>query len=150
MIVSIADRPDLAPLVAAWLLAEFGHPGSSPLDVATARVAARIAPVGPEQCFVLLHNGVPAGTATLQHHDLDLRSELTPWLAGVYVEPPFRGRGIATALVTRVVDAARAASIATLWLYTWSAADLYRRLGWVASETLQHRGRPVTVMRLDM
>jgi GNAT superfamily N-acetyltransferase len=149
-IVTIAERPDLAPVVAGWLLGAFGHADSPPLDIATARVAARISPVGPEQCFVLLHGGVPLGTATLQHHDLDLRPDLTPWLAGVYIEPAFRGRGFAAALVGRVVEAARAASVITLWLYTRSAEGLYRRLGWLASETLQRHGRPVTVMRLDL
>jgi GNAT superfamily N-acetyltransferase len=59
-------------------------------------------PSGPEQTFVLFDQDRPVGTASLAHDDLAARRDLTPWLAGVLVEPAFRGRGYATALVRRV------------------------------------------------
>jgi GNAT superfamily N-acetyltransferase len=109
-------------------------------------------PNGPEESFVLLDGDTPAGTASLAHDDLDSRPDLTPWLAGVYVPPAFRGRGHAAALVRHVEAAARAAGVGTLWLYTWTAAPLYARLGWVQTG-LEHeikRNHQVVLMRRDL
>jgi N-acetylglutamate synthase-like GNAT family acetyltransferase len=58
------------------------------------------------------------------------RRDLTPWLASVLVLPPFRGRGHSATLVKHVEAVAAAASVGTLWLYTWTAEPLYARLGW--------------------
>lgn len=38
---------------------------------------------------------------------MDIRSELKPWLAQLYVDPPERGRGIGTALVHAAVERSR-------------------------------------------
>jgi RimJ/RimL family protein N-acetyltransferase len=106
-IVAISDRPDLAPTVAKWLVDEFGYPGSRTLDEMTVLILSP--PRGPEETFVLFDRDKPVGTASLAHDDLASRRDLTPWLAGVFVEPAFRGRGYATALVRRVEAFAAAA-----------------------------------------
>jgi len=59
-------------------------------------VTARTSVSGPEQCFVLLVDEVPVATASFVHPDLPSRPNLTPWLAGVYVQPEFRCRGFAS------------------------------------------------------
>ncbi len=104
--------------------------------------------VGPEETFVLFDQGVTVGTASLAHKDLEARPDLTPWLAGVFVQPAFCGRGYATALVRRVEAFASAASVPVLWLYTWTAEPLYARLGWrrAGLEMDQERGREVVLM----
>jgi GNAT superfamily N-acetyltransferase len=99
-IVSISERPDLAPLVAAWRMGAFGHPGGWTIDDVVTMILAP--PMGPEETFVLFEESRPVGTASLAHEDLETRPDLTPWLAGVYVEPAFRGRGHGTALVRQV------------------------------------------------
>jgi GNAT superfamily N-acetyltransferase len=137
--------PVAAALVACWLHQEFGHPGG-PDAAAIARMIAA-PPDGPEESFLLLADGVPVGTASLAHDDLKARPDLTPWLAGVLVRPEHRGRGHAAALVRHVEGFARAAGVATLWLYTWSAEGLYAGLGWEREGPEQERGRPVVLMR---
>src|ERR687894_3200472 len=100
MIVPVPDRPELAPIAATWLVDAFErHPGARTVEEMAALLLAP--PVGPEETFVLLDGGTPAGTASLTHGDLAARPDLTPWLAGVFVLPAFRGRGHATALVRR-------------------------------------------------
>ena len=146
-IAAVSDRPELAPVVAAWLVdALFGHPGGLTVEEMTALILSP--PVGPEETFVLFDQGVPVGTASLAHKDLEARPDLTPWLAGVFVQPAFRGRGYATALVRRVEASAVAASVPVLWLYTWTAEPLYARLGWrrAGLEMDQKRGREVVLM----
>ena len=82
--------------------------------------------------------------------DLDSRPDLSPWLGGLYVEPAFRGRGHAARLVCEVEEAARAASVSTLWLYTLNAEALYLRLGWQHAGVEQEDGRDVLLMRRDL
>jgi GNAT superfamily N-acetyltransferase len=126
-IVAVSDRPELACVVAGWLVAEFGYAGSRTLDEMTALILSP--PRGPEESSVLFEQDRPVGTASLTHNDLAARRDLTPWLAGVFVEPAYRGRGYATALVRQVETFATATAVPTLWLYTWTAEPLYARLG---------------------
>ena len=145
-IVAVFDRPDLAPLVARWRVdAFFNHPGGCTVEEMTALILAP--PVGPEETFVLFDGGQPVGTAGLVRSDLEARPDLTPWLAGLFVEPAFRGRGHATALVRRVEAFALAASVPVLWLYTSTAEPLYLRLGWHRVGTEQENGQAVMLMQ---
>lgn len=103
-----------------------------------------------EAAFVLLDDDKPIGTACLSVMDLDTRPDLSPWLASVYVVPEARRRGHAAQLVRTVERIAIARGHRTLWLFTWEAAPLYARLGWlVAGEETQH-GEYVTLMRRDL
>src|ERR1700734_1134494 len=99
-IEEVSGRPDLAPIVAALLVDACGHPGGRTLEGMTFLILA--SPRGPDNTFVLFNYDKPVGTASLAHDDLESRRDLTPWLAGVFVEPSSRGRGYATALVRQV------------------------------------------------
>jgi GNAT superfamily N-acetyltransferase len=143
-IVSISDRPELATVVAAWLIAEFGYPGGRTVDELTAKILSPRN--GPEETFVLFDDDRPVGTASLAHDDLACRRDLTPWLAGVFVEPAYRGRGYASALVRQVEAFASAASVPTLSLYTWTAESLYARLGWQRLGLETDKGKEVVLM----
>jgi GNAT superfamily N-acetyltransferase len=147
-IATVSDRPDLAPIVAAWLVNAFGHPGGRTVEEVTSLILAP--PRGPEESFVLLDQDQPVGTASLAHDDLASRRDLTPWLAGVFVEPSFRGRGYATALVRQVEAFASSACVTNLWLYTWSAEPLYARLGWRRVGLERDRGQEVVLMARDL
>jgi GNAT superfamily N-acetyltransferase len=143
-IIAVSDRPDLAPVVAKWLIDAFGYPGGRTPAEMTARLLAP--PRGPEETFVLFDQDRPVGTASLSHDDLASRRDLTPWLAGVFVEPDLRGHGYASTLVRRVEAFAAAASVPTLWLYTWTAEPLYARLGWQRVGLEEDREQQVVLM----
>ena len=145
-IVSLRDRPDLVPAVASWLWHEWARRKGRTIEMVTARLTERRESWG-EETFVRLLNGVPVATASLVDADLDSRPDLSPWLAGVFVDPAFRGQGHAAALVRRVEDAARAAGIATLWLHTEHASGLYAKLGWESAGPEMDHQFPVTLMR---
>ena len=102
------------------------------------------------QCFVLLRDGQPIGTASLASEDLDERPDLTPWLAGVYVIPAQRRQGYAAHLIAAMEAACRSASIPTLWLYTSTAERVYARAGWQHAGIIERRDKPpTTLMRRD-
>jgi GNAT superfamily N-acetyltransferase len=143
-IVAVSENPELAPLVARWLVAAFGSPGGRTIEDMTALILSP--PRGPEETFVLFAGDRPVGTASLAHDDLASRPDLTPWLAGVFVEPAYRGHGYATALVRQVEAFAAAASISTLWLFTSTAQLLYARLGWIHAGKEMENGQEVLLM----
>jgi GNAT superfamily N-acetyltransferase len=89
------------------------------------------------------------GVVSLIENNLDTRPDLGPWLAGTYVAPPHRGRGVASALVRHAVGEARRMGIARLYLYTAAARGLYEKLGWRPIAEDAHAGRPITIMAID-
>jgi GNAT superfamily N-acetyltransferase len=143
-IEAVSDRPELAPVAAAWLVEAFGYPGGRTREEVTELILAP--PNGPEETFVLFDQDVPVGTASLAHDDLATRPDLTPWIAGVFVKPASRKHGYASALVRHVEAFATAASVPTLWLYTWTAEPLYTRLGWQTVGLEKARGHDVVLM----
>jgi predicted GNAT family acetyltransferase len=147
-IEAVSNRPELAAIVAEWLVGAFGYPGGKSVQEMTTLI---LQPTnGPEETYVLFDEDRPVATASLVHDDLESRRDLTPWLAGVFVEPAFRGRGYATALVRRVEAFAAAASVPTLWLYTATAEPLYARMGWQRAGLEQDRGQEVLLMMRNL
>lgn len=149
-IVRIADRPDLVPLVANWLWDAFWQPNGHRLEEVRAILAEADAEIGTPQSFVLLAGDVPCGTASFMAADLEIRDDIGPWLAGLYVVPEARGQGCAQRLVAAVEEAARQAGERMLFLHTSDAQGLYERLGWYAIEETVDNHRPVTIMRRDL
>ena len=86
------------------------------------------------------------GSAMLLDRDMESRPHLTPWLAGVFVKPLFRGKNIGEALIKRIEDEARSLGISVLYLYSLNNEGFYRLLGWETVERCVYLGVPVTVM----
>jgi predicted N-acetyltransferase YhbS len=67
--------------------------------------------------------GRMVGTASLLFDDLE-GDPRNPWLASVFVPAEQRGKGIASALVVAIEDAAMRLGYPQLYLFTTSAAGL--------------------------
>ena len=143
----LADHLELVPVIARWHWDEWGiyDPQGTPEKWAEG-LAARTQRNRIPMTFVAFYNDQPVGSAALVEHDMEIRRDLTSWLAGVYVQPDFRSRGVASRLVNTAMTAARELGIETLYLYTRSAVGLYARLGWVELEPVMYQGRKVTIM----
>ena len=132
-IAYLADHPDFAPTLAEWHYQEWNrlHANDSVarrLDSLKAAANRRRIP----SVFVALESGQLLGSATLAEYDMETRRDLTPWMTDVFVAPEFRRRGIASALVVRVVEEAKALRVPQLYLFTtgpWRER-LYAGLGW--------------------
>ncbi|HXF64868.1 MAG TPA: GNAT family N-acetyltransferase [Caldilineaceae bacterium] len=147
----LADVPDLLPLVARWHQLQWGYLSNAiSLDERIRRYQSHLQREQPPMTFVALVDGQPAGSASLVENDLGDRSDLTPWLASVYVTPPMRRQGVGAALVHRVAEEAARLGYATLYLYTYDKARFYQHQGWRAVERRPYRGVQVTVMALDL
>jgi hypothetical protein len=146
-ITTIRDRPDLLPIVARWLWDEWYREDGMSLAEATSIYEPGLGD-GLPQTFVLLEAEAPIGTASLVLQDLQVRPNLSPWLAGVYIAPRRRGRGHVYSLITEVERACRAASVEVAWLHTNTAEEVYKRAGWETVEVvLRPIKAPTTLMR---
>ncbi len=79
--------------------------------------------------------------------DLEGRPTMNPWLAGLYIDPPYRNRGYALRLIEELETRARKGGLERLFLYTAGAAGLYSKAGWTTIETFEKQGRAFSVMQ---
>jgi GNAT superfamily N-acetyltransferase len=147
----LRDRPDLFPVVAGWIWGEWSHllaQRSLPEFEAWLRRGGR----GPglPTTLVQIDNAGPIATVSLECDDMDLRPDLTPWLASLYVLPASRGRGLGRALVRAAEEQARALGVTELFLYTPAQEKFYAALGWERLEQCVYRAAPVTIMRRQL
>jgi GNAT superfamily N-acetyltransferase len=136
----LADRREFIPVLAGWLQAEWGdlRPGETRADRAR-RIESVCGHFQIPTVFVAVEEDHLLGSASLVEHDMEIRQNLTPWLAAVFVLPEYRRRGIGAALVERVVEEAQALGVPHLYLYTPGPGDLYLRLGWSVVERTFYR-----------
>jgi N-acetylglutamate synthase-like GNAT family acetyltransferase len=91
------------------------------------------------------------GSVNLVACDCTVRSDLTPWLAQLFIAPEHRKLGIGAALVRAAQDSARELGFQTLHLFTsGTLPNYYRSLGWSEIETFSYHGRERTLMAYDL
>jgi predicted N-acetyltransferase YhbS len=74
---------------------------------------------------------------------------VSPWLAGLFVAPEFRGLGIAAELVRTCERGAAALGAPALYLQT-EIPGFYARLGWREYAREHYLGDDVVVMARDL
>jgi GNAT superfamily N-acetyltransferase len=143
----LSDHPEALPKLAEWQHAEWGYlrPGDT-LEKRTARLWGYAGRDGIPLTVVALEGNEVLGSASLIEHDMDTRMELTPWLAGVFVGPEFRRRGIGAELVRRIMAEAARLKVPILYLYTMHSEKFYAALGWMFHEKTTCREQSVTIM----
>lgn len=143
----LVDHPEFLQVLAEWQHGEWGH--LRPGDSVVARMG-RLRSFSERDAIpltVVAHNdGKLLGSASLIPHDMETRMELTPWLAGVFVAPEHRRRGIGAALVRRIMAEAGRLSVAVLYLYTMHSEKFYASLGWSLQEHTTYRDQNIAIM----
>ncbi len=149
LIESLSKNQNLLSELARWHFEEWGPlTGSASLEEYTANLERFASSDAVPSVLVAKSGRELLGSASLLPSDLPLRSELTPWLAQLFVLPRHRGRGIGASLVHSAVSAAGQLGFSALYLYT--SGDLpafYRQLGWSTRETVTYLGKERTVMQ---
>jgi predicted N-acetyltransferase YhbS len=144
----LADCSAAIPQIARWLYDEWGRflPGAS-VERGISRLQERIHRDRVPLTFVAVEGEAVVGTVSLIDCDMETRSDLSPWLASLYVLPDQRRRGVGASLVKAVVFEAKRLGIGTLFLFTDSSEALYARLGWQKMESCIYKERDVVIMR---
>lgn len=147
-IESIADHLDRIETIARWHWSEWGHvdPGGS-LDSWAEGLRGRTLRDRVPTTYVALEDGELLGSVTLVDNDMSTRPDLWPWLAGLFVRPGDRRRGVGAALVGHALRASAAMGVEQLYLYTAGAEAFYRRLGWAPVARDRYEGSRVVVMK---
>jgi predicted N-acetyltransferase YhbS len=143
----LADRPEFIPTLADWHFHEWAYlrPGDSVANrvrILHERSGRRELPI----TFVASSGAELLGSAMLIHHEMDTHPQFTPWLAGVFVAPAHRQRGIGRALSEHVVREAAARGYSIVYLFTPSAEPFFSHLGWSIVEHTRYRDADVTIM----
>lgn len=84
------------------------------------------------------------GTVALKLNELDF--PCSPWLAGLFVIPSFRHKGVGALLVRAAEHEAASLGVTRLYLYTPASRGFYERLGWSLIEQCQLPTGPVALM----
>jgi predicted N-acetyltransferase YhbS len=103
-----------------------------------------------EVAIVAKLDGVLAGTCLLVRSEIDPCHPVAPWLAGLYVAPEHRRRGVGKVLVRAIEDQARQRGNARLYLYTDNAVGYYERLDWIIADRTDWKGIPTVLMQRDL
>ena len=143
----LADRPELAAQLIPGLLEHWSY--VLPHQTAADRAAKFKAHLNREElpiAWVAYEGGTALGTAALRATDLKGREDLGPWLGGVFVSRPYRGRGIASALCAVVEGKAHDRGVTCLYLFTDGQESLYERLGWLSLEQTLWHGQKGSIM----
>ena len=143
----LADHPQFLPKLAQWQHDEWGHlrPGDS-VERRLARLQSYSQRGGIPLTVVAHENGELLGSASLVRNDMESRPELTPWLAGVFVTPAHRRRGVGAELVRHIMAEAAALNVPLLFLYTVHSETFYASLGWSLQEHTAYREQNVAIM----
>ena len=143
----LSRKPDLKPLVSAWLLAEWpawygtGGAGNLRADVEAFAASEQHLPVG----FVVFLDEAPVGFGSLKHDSIDTHRHLFPWAASGYVVPAHRGRGVGGFLLRALSAHALELGYEQVYCGTSTATRLLLREGWREVEQILHAGKPLTV-----
>ncbi len=99
-------------------------------------------------CLLALNaEGEVLGTAALKADSVGSAHAAGPWLAALLVGQPYRGKGIATALVAAVENEAARMGFDAIYTSTDSAEGLVTRRGWRAVGTSRSLRGAVAIYR---
>ncbi|WP_338493527.1 GNAT family N-acetyltransferase [Erwinia aphidicola] len=126
-IVPLSAVPATREVVTDWLWQAFGSDNSR--DFYASVIDSSLSGADLPLTFVALDDDRPVGTVGLWRCDLISRQDLFPWLAALYVDESYRGRGLSERLQQTVIDCCLQRGDCHLYLYS-ACADYYERFGW--------------------
>lgn len=146
-IIPLADKKDFITELAELHHMEWKHLTPSLSLEGRARLIARAAKrEGIPSVFIAVAGSQLIGSAAIVQNDMEIKSDLSPWLAAVYVKKDFRNQGIATELIARCESEAARSNVDVCYLYTEHASMLYERLGWSHIKRCEYKGVMVDIM----
>lgn len=76
--------------------------------------------------------------------------QFTPWVALIYTEEKYRGRGLGKMLMEHLEHHAKESGLSKIYLYTATAESLYKRCGWSEIERIIYKGQDTVVMEKEI
>ncbi len=135
-----------------WELAELQHAEwkhfnpSMTLQMRADKISKAAKREGIPAVYIAISGNQLMASAAIVEQDMSTKTELSPWLAGVYVKEEFRNQGIASALIDKCEQEAARSGANTWFLFTEFASGLYEKLGWSHMQQCNYRGVEVDIM----
>ncbi|MDO8861055.1 GNAT family N-acetyltransferase [Haliea sp. E1-2-M8] len=146
-ILPLSDMPQAIDILAEAHLAEWRELYPEDTVASFAEDLAHSLGTDPvPSTWVLVAGSAVIGSVSLVEQDLDSRPELTPWLANLWVDREWRGRGLGKRLVLHACEQGRLRGLERLYLYTPEHAAFYQALGWETLAISTKNGVPITLM----
>jgi N-acetylglutamate synthase-like GNAT family acetyltransferase len=150
-LTDLIESPESIPVIAEWHHREWSslNPGQS-IDDRIRKMQCYLTGHNVQKMFIMKNDGAAIGTAAIVANDMDTRTDLSPWLASVYVEPGNRCRGYGTQLVMKVMEHARNSGYNKLYLFTPDKQSFYSNMGWSLVDREHYHGQSVSIMKYDL
>lgn len=133
----LENYPEMIPVCASWCFGQWGCQEIDSLESAKKRFFAGSQKDAIPLTLVAIDDNKPAGMISLLESDLDSRTDLSPWIASVFVHPFHRKKGIAVSLVKRMEAEAARLGYETLYLFTEASKGFYEKSGWQYMEDVR-------------
>jgi N-acetylglutamate synthase-like GNAT family acetyltransferase len=142
--------PEKINLIAGWYHNEW----EIPTTVTTEKIN-KLSETGKEFQVLLSIDKKPVATGGI-YNQVALQDKLPSlsiykhWMALVYCEPFSRGKGYASLLCEKIQAHSKSLGITELVLFTHTAENLYKRLGWNAVERIELAKKNIVVMQKNL
>ena len=143
----MSARPEYIEICAAWWHRQWGAQMGFSLEGAVSAIESLTVSNDRQAALIGMIDGKPAGSVFLVNEDLESHRHLQPWLAGLLVQPAFRGLGLGHRLANALTAEAARLGHQRIYLYT-SVGDFYRAIGWHSVEAVFVHGVPHEIMSI--
>ncbi|MBN9288199.1 MAG: hypothetical protein BGO43_08385 [Gammaproteobacteria bacterium 39-13] len=152
VITSLKMRPEYVNILAKWAFDTWGeYNPSASFEKTKQKFQEHLNEERLPLTYVALKKDRPIGMCSLREND-GIRTDLTPWLGSLFVEPEYRHHSIARRLIESIKQKAIEMHYGKLYLLTFDSTlpQWYERLGWkpISSEWLNNF--PVTIMEIEL
>lgn len=151
-IESLVRHRRFAARVAHWYQRAWGElfPERTWADTFDALLAHGDGENAGARTWIALDGDQPLGAVTRVDVAVDRLGLHGPWLAGPWVRPEARRRGVGTALIRHIEEATAAAGLGELHALAFDDAGWLRSLGWRPVGPVQLRGRAGERLRREL
>jgi GNAT superfamily N-acetyltransferase len=144
------DDNENIELIADWYLSEWNIPPQTTIEKIKGFSDGNV----EFQVLMTLENK-PIATGGLYNHVglLDRQPRLNVyknWLALVYTKPDIRGKGFGALICNNIQDHSKDFGLKNIYLFTHTAENLYKRLGWQQLERVAVGGKDIVVMKKEL
>lgn len=148
----LADVPEIIPTLAIWYKEEWAawFADSSLEDIETDFRDVANRDQMPLALAAFDYASTPLGVCSIRVHPFEPYPDAGPWLRGLYVHAPYRGKGIADELLRAACAHAARLQIPKLYAATHSAVSTFEAAGWLGFDQVLHEGEMLTIFAKRM
>ncbi|MGI0115822.1 GNAT family N-acetyltransferase [Zooshikella sp. RANM57] len=140
--------PECIPEIAQWHYAEWHtlYPQKTLSDFETDLYTSLNKHTIP-QTWVLHDDEEIIGTASLLKHDMKTNTDLSPWLADIFIRVDKRNMGFGKLLVKRIINEVGKLNVPHFYLFTEDQHVFYEKLGWSLLKKELYEDQQVSIMK---